>query len=84
MHISQAELGAAVEEAHARGIKVTGHLCSVTYREAVGLGIDNLEHGFLAAADFVESKRPNECPSTSAVRASLDELDPQAQIYIEF
>ncbi len=46
MNITRAELGAAIEEAHKRGIKVTGHLCSVTYPEAAELGIDNLEHGF--------------------------------------
>ena len=40
--------GAAIEEAHKRGLKVTGHLCSVTYAEAADLGIDNLEHGFFA------------------------------------
>ncbi len=52
MQISREALGAAVQAAHARGMKVTGHLCSVTYAEAAGLGIDNLEHGFLAATDF--------------------------------
>ena len=61
--ISRAALGAAIEAAHARGIKVTGHLCSVTYREAADLGIDNLEHGFFAATDWVAGKRPDECPS---------------------
>ena len=50
--ISRAELGAAIKEAHKRGIKVTGHLCSVSFREAVALGIDNLEHGMLTASDF--------------------------------
>ena len=54
MQISRAALGAAIDEAHKRGIKVTGHLCSVTYSEAADLGIDNLEHGFLAATDFVD------------------------------
>src|SRR5262249_9073993 len=33
MHITRAELKAAIEAAHKRGIKVTGHLCSVTYDE---------------------------------------------------
>src|SRR5207249_1603086 len=47
MNISRAELAAAVGEAHRRGLKITGHLCSVTYREAADLGIDDLEHGFL-------------------------------------
>jgi imidazolonepropionase-like amidohydrolase len=61
-NISRAALGAAIEAAHARGIKVTGHLCSVTYREAADLGIDNLEHGFFAATDWVEGKEPDRCP----------------------
>ncbi|HET9454890.1 MAG TPA: amidohydrolase family protein [Gemmatimonadaceae bacterium] len=62
MQITRAQLGAAIEEAHRRGLKVTGHLCSVTYREAAALGIDNLEHGFLAASDFAASKAPDQCP----------------------
>jgi enamidase len=61
MHISRAALGAAIEAAHARGLKVTGHLCSVTYAEAAALGIDDLEHGFFSATDFVEGKKPDEC-----------------------
>ncbi|KPK59449.1 MAG: amidohydrolase, partial [Gemmatimonas sp. SG8_38_2] len=51
MQISRAELGAAIDEAHNRGLKLTGHLCSVTFREAAELGIDDLEHGFLASTD---------------------------------
>jgi imidazolonepropionase-like amidohydrolase len=47
MHITRAELGAAIQAAHALHLKVTGHLCSVTYPEAAELGIDNLEHGVL-------------------------------------
>ncbi|MGH7606889.1 MAG: amidohydrolase family protein, partial [Gemmatimonadales bacterium] len=42
--ISRAAMRAAIDEAHKRGVKATGHLCSVTFREAVALGIDNLEH----------------------------------------
>ncbi len=60
--IDRASLGAAIEAAHARGIKVTGHLCSITYREAADLGIDNLEHGFFAATDWVADKQPDQCP----------------------
>lgn len=62
MQIRRDVLGAAIAEAHKRGMKVTGHLCSVTYREAASLGIDDLEHGFLAASDFVKDKKPDECP----------------------
>ncbi|HKC41371.1 MAG TPA: hypothetical protein VKC15_17645, partial [Gemmatimonadales bacterium] len=59
MNITRAELAAAVDEAHRRGLKITGHLCSVTYREAADLGIDDLEHGFFVATDFVKDKQPD-------------------------
>src|SRR5688572_2108718 len=75
MHIRRAELGAAVQEAHKRGLKVTGHLCSVTFREAATLGIDDLEHGFVTASDFVPDKKPDECPSGNAVQRSILGLD---------
>src|SRR5687767_9534596 len=75
MQITREQLRAAVEEAHARKLKVTGHLCSVTYAEAAEIGIDNLEHGFLAATDFVAGKQPDTCPrgATSQSIAALDE-----------
>src|SRR6266576_3383741 len=60
--IRRAELGAAIQEAHRRGIKVTGHLCSVSFQEAVALGIDNLEHGMLTASDFTSGKQADVCP----------------------
>jgi imidazolonepropionase-like amidohydrolase len=60
--IRRSELGAAIKEAHRHRIKVTGHLCSVSFREAVELGIDNLEHGMLTASDFDPSKQPDVCP----------------------
>ncbi|HUF12401.1 MAG TPA: amidohydrolase family protein, partial [Longimicrobiales bacterium] len=60
--IGRAELEAAIDEAHARGIKVTGHLCSVSFREAVDLGIDNLEHGLFTNSDYAAGKRPDVCP----------------------
>jgi imidazolonepropionase-like amidohydrolase len=47
MNITRAELRAAVEESHKRGLKITGHLCSIGFREAAELGIDDLEHGLL-------------------------------------
>lgn len=73
MNITRDELRAAVEEAHKRGLKVTGHLCSVTYREAAEIGIDNLEHGLLADSEFVANKQPDKCPN--GVAASLRTLD---------
>ena len=61
--ISREELGAAIDEAHRHGVKVTAHLCSVGYREAVELGIDNLEHGLLANSEYFPGKEPDDCPS---------------------
>lgn len=74
MQISRDQLRASIDEAHKRGLKVTGHLCSVTYAEAADLGIDNLEHGFLAATDFVADKQPDTCPrGASQTINALDE-----------
>jgi enamidase len=75
MHITREELGAAAQEAHRRGLKITGHLCSVTFREAASLGIDDLEHGFVVASDFVPDKKPDECPAGNAVQRSIAALD---------
>jgi len=77
MHISRAELRAAIVAAHARRLKVTGHLCSVSFREAADLGIDDLDHGFLVATDFVQGKAPDRCPGRDSVVASLLTLDPE-------
>src|ERR1700730_18227672 len=74
MNITRDELRAAVEEAHKRGLKVTGHLCSIGFREAAEIGIDNLEHGLLVDSEFVPDKQPDKCPG-SAVSASLRQLD---------
>lgn len=76
MQITRAELARIDELAHARHQRVTGHLCSVTYREAADAGIDNLEHGFFVASDFVTTKAPDACPSRNDVVTSLAALDP--------
>ena len=75
MHITRAELRAAVDEAHKRGLKITGHLCSVTFREAAEIGIDNLEHGISAAGDFARGKQPDACAVNDAQQA-VARLDP--------
>ncbi|MCG2583498.1 amidohydrolase family protein [Massilia sp. TS11] len=74
MTLRRAQLGTLIRSAHARGQKVTAHLCGVTYAEAAALGIDNLEHGFFAASDFVADKKPDECPSPQRMLASLNAL----------
>ncbi|WDE08900.1 amidohydrolase family protein [Thalassomonas viridans] len=74
MHIRRDELAEVIKQAHKRDHKVTAHLCSITYREAAELGIDNLEHGFFAASDFVKDKKQDECPGKD-VHQSLVDLD---------
>jgi len=78
LHVTRDELRAVIEEGHKRGMKVTGHLCSVTYREAADLGIDNLEHGFFAATDFVAGRQPDVCPAQGAALQSIVALDSAA------
>ncbi len=63
MNITADELSAAVKAAHAGGAKVTGHLCSIGFREAAALGIDNLEHGLVEDTEFFSGKVPGVCPS---------------------
>ena len=70
-NISREVLAAAIAEAHARGLKVTGHLCSITYREAAELGIDGLEHGVVVASDFVADKQPDLCPPREVPESAL-------------
>jgi len=77
--ISRSVLKAAIDAAHKRGIKVTGHLCSVGFREAAALGIDDLEHGILVDTEFFSGKKPDQCPSNSiasmtAVAAELNKM----------
>ena len=75
MFITRAELGAAIQAAHKRGAKVTGHLCSVSFREAADLGIDDLEHGFFVNTEFVADKKPDQCPDKSDDLDGMVKLD---------
>jgi imidazolonepropionase-like amidohydrolase len=75
MQISRASLKAAIDEGHRRGMKVTGHLCSVTFGEAADMGIDNLEHGFFPATDFVPDKQPDVCPGQARGQQTLATID---------
>jgi imidazolonepropionase-like amidohydrolase len=76
--IRREELRAAIEEAHKRGMKVTGHICSVSFQEAVALGIDNIEHGMLTATDFDPKKPPDVCPANALVSATA--ADPAGEV----
>ncbi len=88
--ITRAQLGAAIDEAHKYGVKVTAHLCSVTFREAVDLDIDHLEHGFDTDLQYFPGKQPDECPLNSAesyqemqeTYAAIDIEEPRVQATI--
>jgi len=56
------ELAATIKAAHKRGAKVTGHLCSIGFRQAAELGMDDLEHGLLVDTEFFPEKKPDQCP----------------------
>jgi len=77
MNITRAELKAAIDAAHKRGIKVTGHLCSVTYKEAAELAIDDLEHGFFVNTQLDPGKKPDVC-SESAGNYTLAHMSPDS------
>lgn len=85
MNITRDELAAAIQEAHRRGLKITGHLCSVTYPEAADLGIDDLEHGFWVNTQLDPGKEPDKCPSTTGgpTLEHMDPAGPEAKALIE-
>jgi len=63
-NITRDELRVAIQQAHAHKLKLTGQLCSVTWPEAVALGIDDLEHGpVFTDTEFVADKLPDVCPA---------------------
>lgn len=66
MHITRDQLAAATKAAHAKGLKVTGHLCTIGFKDAAALGIDNVEHGFLYNSDFFPGRKTDECPDGAA------------------
>jgi imidazolonepropionase-like amidohydrolase len=79
MHITRAELSAAIRAAHARGIKVTGHLCSVGFSEAAELGIDDLEHGLVVDQEFNPDKLPDVCPPDADRHPSMEKMDIESE-----
>jgi len=72
--LSRAELKAVIDEAHRHHLKVTGHLCSIGFREAAELGIDNLEHGLTVDTEFLSGKKPDECPNANLAVAAAAKL----------
>jgi len=75
MNITPGELSAAIKTAHSHGIKVTGHLCSIGFREAAALGIDDLEHGIEVDTEFYPEKKPGVCPNPREAAKALLSVD---------
>jgi imidazolonepropionase-like amidohydrolase len=76
MNITSEELGAAIQEAHARKLKLTGHLCSVTWPEAIALGIDDLEHGpVFSDTEFVADKKADVCVQGGAAAWAKQDMN---------
>ncbi len=74
-NITRAELSSVIDAAHKRGLKVTGHLCAIGFREAAQTGIDNLEHGLAVDTEFFSQKKAGECPSRSDWLPELARVD---------
>ncbi len=89
MNITRAELKAAIDEAHKHHLKLTGHLCSVTYPEAVALGIDNLEHGFFVNTQLDPGKQPDKCsdgtgtPTLLAIKPGSPEANALIKLLVD-
>jgi imidazolonepropionase-like amidohydrolase len=87
MHITPEELQAAIDEAHRKGLKVTGHLCSVGFTDAADMGIDGLEHGIVVDTEFFPGRQPGVCPENNvaiadlAKRVDIDSPEVQAVIH---
>ena len=69
-------MAAVIDAAHARGLQVTGHIGKVSYREAAGLGIDNLEHGFMAMSDLIPGRSPGDPSNALNTYRCLETLNP--------
>ncbi len=84
MGVDKPTLKAAIDAAHKRHLKITGHLDIVTYKEAASLGMDNLEHGFMASTDFAAGKKENEPPAAGSSYKALGNLDIQSDSVRQF
>ena len=71
---------AVVSAAHARGLKVTAHLCAVTFTEGAQFSIDLLQHGFITNSEYVPGKQPDVCPPTNQkAQADVDPASPEVR-----
>lgn len=84
-NVTKEDLSKVVAAAHAKGKKVTGHICSLTYQEAAEIGIDNIEHGFFQSSDFVDGKVENFCPAFKRGQSltTLEEDSPKMEALMD-
>ncbi len=73
-YITADELKMAIRHVHFRGLKITGHLCSIGFKEAAEMGIDNLEHGIVVDTEFYSGKQPDVCPDFRAAERELESI----------
>ena len=71
-YVTADELRVAIHHAHFHGLKITGHLCSIGFKEAAEMGIDNLEHGIIVDTEFYPGKQPDVCPDFRAAERDLE------------
>lgn len=83
INLSHELMAATIGAAHQRGLQVTGHIGKVSYREAAEMGIDNLEHGFMAMSDFVPGRKEGDPSNAVYNYRSLENLDPDAPAVTE-
>jgi imidazolonepropionase-like amidohydrolase len=77
------ELRALVDAAHARGLRVTGHLCAVGFRDAAAAGIDNLEHGLAVDTEFYSGKQLDVCPEQGRFMTEQMGMDPPRSLAVQ-
>ena len=71
--ITENELGALAQAAHAEGLKMTGHLGGpVPTLRAIELGIDGLEHGIFAIAEITDAGQADPINQQYCSLADLD------------
>jgi imidazolonepropionase-like amidohydrolase len=71
---------AVVGAAHARGLKVTAHLCAVTFTDGAQMGVDALQHGFITNSEYVPGKQPDVCPrENQRAQADVDPTTPEVR-----
>lgn len=77
-------IGFLVEEAHAAGLKVTGHLGGpTTTLRAIELGIDGLEHGIFAVAEIADVPQYGPVNERYCALAEVDLASPTVEALID-